>query len=129
MLPLVVLLALLGALASCTDRAQDLPATFPDALPAPTSLTATPVSGDQTKLDLSWDMDSGSISDVDHYNVYNVVPTTGALFLLGTSQITAYQDSGLVPNLALIYQVSAVDLTGFEGFRSEAVIGVPTGSP
>jgi hypothetical protein len=40
------------------------------------------------------------------------------LVLVGTTRDTAFVDSLLVGNLTYCYEVSAVDTTGFEGFRT-----------
>jgi hypothetical protein len=120
-----LLLGALLLLAACGKDHERGPTTFYDALPAPTDLQADPAGTTGTVLDVQWDMDPASVPLVDHYNVYNMDPQFGVLFLVGTSLTTAFQDTGLVPNFPLLYVVSAVDQSDFEGFRSVPLLATP----
>jgi fibronectin type 3 domain-containing protein len=79
--------------------------------PAPADLAATAAGPDQ--IDLTWTAAVDPESGVDSYNVYR----DGAL--AGSSATTSFSDTGLDPNTAYAYEVSAVNGEGLEGAKSD----------
>jgi fibronectin type 3 domain-containing protein len=85
--------------------------TFAVACPAPApplDLHATTVGSD--RVDLAWTPPAGSV--VARYRIYR----NGVLH--DSSATAAFQDAGLPPFTAFVYQVSSVDPNGLEGVRS-----------
>ena len=76
---------------------------------APSNLTATVVS--TTQIDLSW----SAVSEAVSYKVYR------AGVLIASPTTTSYSDTGLSPETAYSYTVSAVNSLGGESFQSSAV--------
>lgn len=83
----------------------------PDILPPtiPTGLTAVTVSTSQ--INLSWNASTDNVA-VTGYKIFR----DGVYF--STSAITSYSDSGLIPNTAYSYNVSAFDAATNESARS-----------
>jgi len=73
------------------------------------------------KLDLSWNPAIDNVG-VDYYKIYR----DGVFFISKTS--TSYQDAGLSNGNSYSYQVSAVDISGNEGEKSDSKSGIPMAS-
>jgi PKD repeat protein len=71
------------------------------------------------KLALSWATATDNVA-VDYYRIYR-----DNVFLIN-STTTSYQNTGLTNGPSYTYNVSAVDTSGNEGERSDAVSGTPT---
>jgi hypothetical protein len=111
---------------SCGTDHANLPTEFIYAAPpTPTNLAAAPAP---ERCALSWSYPAGSMSLVREFRVYQCYEAYGIVQLIGTTADTAFVDSLLVGNLYYCYTVSAVDTTGLEGWRADAVCAfVPTG--
>lgn len=77
----------------------------------PESLDATAASA--SEVELAWSPPPDLISTIDHYNVYR----DGTK--VGESPDTTFTDGGLRGSTQYVYRVSAVNLTGAEGRKSE----------
>jgi hypothetical protein len=89
---------------SCHGRRDTQPPT------APTSLTATPVSG--AEVDLTWGASTDNLA-VTGYNVYRDGVRVGS-----TSGATSYQDKSLASSSSYAFQVTAVDAAGDQSAKS-----------
>ena len=108
---------LLGALlGSCSKQNKDLPTGFHFVAPAtPTNVVVTPGVERST---LAWSYPTAALGNVKEFRVYEFFVQVQQLVLVGTTRDTTFVDSLLVGNLTYCYEVSAVDTTGFEGFRT-----------
>jgi parallel beta-helix repeat protein len=86
-----------------------------------TGLTVTDAK--DGKLDLSWNSGTDD-TDVDYYNIYRDYGGT-PITTVNHPTIT-YRDSGLTNGQTYWYEISAVDVFGNEGNKSDAVSGKPT---
>jgi fibronectin type 3 domain-containing protein len=90
---------------------------------APSTPTGLAVSGvTSTSIDLSWNTANGA----NGYKIYRAPSADGTFAQVGTSNINSYTDSGLSPNTAYYYKVSAVNTIG-ESAQSAAVEGTASG--
>ena len=81
----------------------------------------TIINAKDGKLDLSWNPASDNIG-VNHYRIYR-----DGVFLINKTS-TSYRDTGLTNGHSYTYQVSAVDISGNEGEKSDSKSGIPTAS-
>lgn len=101
----------------CSKDHSDLPTGFIyDPPSVPTDLD---VEGGVELATLSWDFPSEEMDEISEFNIYYYYEVYGIQELIGTTTETSYVDSFLVGNLQYCYQVSAVDTTGLEGYRTE----------
>ncbi len=116
-LPISVML--LGALlGSCSKQNKDLPTSFMFVPPAtPTDVVVTPGVERST---VTWRYETAALANVKEFRVYEFFPQLQELVLVGATKDTVFVDSLLVGNLTYCYKVSAVDTTGFEGYRTAA---------
>jgi len=82
-----------------------------------TGLTITDAKDE--KLSLSWD-EATDNAEVDHYKIYRDND-----FLVNKTT-TSYQDTGLTNEQSYAYRVSAVDVSGNEGIKSDSKSGIPS---
>ena len=110
---------LLGAiLGSCSKQNKDLPTGFQFVAPAtPTNVVVTP---GVERSALAWSYPAAALAGVKEFRIYEFFAQLQALELVGTTRDTTFVDSLLVGNLTYCYEVSAVDTTGFDGFRTAA---------
>lgn len=108
---------LLGALlGSCSKQNKDLPTGFPFVPPAtPRNVVVTPGIERST---LAWSYPTTALGGIREFRIYQLFVQLQQLELVGTTKDTTFVDSLLVGNLTYCYEVSAVDTTGFEGFRT-----------
>ena len=110
----VLLAVMVGA---CSKEHSDLPTSFIyDPPPTPTDLDITAGAEMAT---LSWGYPSEALGRISEFRIYYYYEVYGIQELIGTTMETSYTDSFLVGNLNYCYQVSAVDTTGLEGYRSD----------
>ena len=115
LLCLVSLFIMFGA---CSKDHQDLPTGFAyDPPPTPTSLT---VVGGNESATLTWSYPASELGSLGEFRIYYYYAIYNLVDLIGTATDTTFIDSLLVGNLYYCYQVSAVDTTGFEGWRTAA---------
>lgn len=102
----------------CSKDHSDLPTGFIyDPPSVPTDLD---VVGGAELATLSWDFPSEEMDGISEFRIYYYYELYGIQELIGTTTETTYVDSFLVGNLEYCYQVSAVDTTELEGYRTEA---------
>jgi len=114
-----MLVALLALSLSCSKDHRDLPTSFDySPLPTPTGFTVT---GGEERSILSWSYDAAARASVDSFNVYLYFEAYGTveLELVGRTTDTFFVHFPLPGNVMYCYKVSAVDKTGFEGWRTE----------
>ncbi|MGQ0711131.1 MAG: extracellular catalytic domain type 2 short-chain-length polyhydroxyalkanoate depolymerase [Rhodoferax sp.] len=92
--------------------------TTPDALPAPTNVTASGATA--SSMVISW----GSVTGAASYNVYRNGTKVNTSAITGTS----YTDSGLAAGTTYTWTVRAVSSAGAEGTASSGVSASTTGS-
>ncbi len=105
-------------LMSCSVDHGDSPAGFE--FTAPDSPTAFTVSPGPNALTLSWEY-PGDLAEVSEFNIYYFYEMYGLEEFVGTASGTSYVDSDLIGNMIYCYKVSAVDLDGNEGLRTETI--------
>jgi hypothetical protein len=86
---------------------------------APSGLSATPAS--ESQIDLSWSAAGDPESGIAHYIIYRGGQN------VGTAATTAFSDQGLAESTAYTYQVSAVNLSGLEGPKSNTASATTAG--
>jgi fibronectin type 3 domain-containing protein len=79
-------------------------------LPAPSGVTAAPLSG-TTTIQISWNVFNGASS----YRIYRSTNETDGYSVIGTSSGASFNDTGRVQSTAYYYKVSAVGSDGVEG--------------
>lgn len=94
---------------------------MPDPPPAKVSGLAVSAHPEGERLVLQWN--ANAETDLAHYRIYR------GGNLLGQAASTSYLDTGLTPGTTYTYQVSAVDLTGQEGPKSDPASGIPLPPP
>jgi len=117
LLVMVVSVAVLTV--GCSKEHEDLPTSFiydPPSVPLDFEVT-----GGNHQAVLNWDYPSEEIGGIEEFRVYYYFEAYGIVELAGTTNATNYTDTQLVGNLRYCYRVSAVDTTGLEGYRTEAV--------
>jgi len=85
-----------------------------------TGLTVTDAK--DGKLNLAWTAATDN-AGIDYYNIYRDGP------LLTTVTSTSYQNTGLTNGQSYEYEISAVDVSGIEGEKSDPESGTPTETP
>ena len=102
---------------------QPAKATTLDGTPpsAPIGLTAVPAGA--TRIDLAWIAASDAESGIASYRVYR----DGAL--VGTTNTTTFDDTGLLPATLYTYTVSAVNGSGLEGPLSAPASAATAAAP
>lgn len=116
LLVMVVSAAVLSV--GCGEEHKDLPTSFmydPPSVPLDLQVTG----GNQQAV-LTWDYPSEEMGSIEEFRVYYYYEAYDLLELIGTTNSTNYTDTQLVGNLNYCYQVSAVDTSGLEGYRTEA---------
>jgi len=115
----LVLFLLAAAVAlhlSCSKDHQNLPTGFAyDPPPTPTNLVAT---GGEEVSTISWSYPAAARASIGEFRVYQYVEVYDMLQIIGTTSDTVFVDSLLIGNISYCYKVSAVDTTGFEGWRT-----------
>ena len=117
LLVMVVSVAVLAV--GCSEEHKDLPTSFmydPPSVPLDLQVTG----GNQQAV-LNWDYPSEEMGTIEEFRVYYYFEGYGLGELVGTTNATNFTDTQLVGNLSYCYQVSAVDTTGLEGYRTETV--------
>ena len=116
MLTLVILVV---SYFGCSREHRDLPTGFVfDAPPEPANLKVTPGAELAT---LEWSFPGESFGSLDHFNVYYYYEMFDMMEQIGTTTDTTFIDSFLVGNLYYCYEVSAVNVSGLEGWRTGPV--------
>jgi hypothetical protein len=101
---------------SCGADHRDLPTGFAYVPPAtPTNLVV--VGGEETST-IRWSYPAAELASISEFKVYEYIESYDMLQLVGTTTDTVFVDSLLIGNLAYCYEVSAVDESGFEGWRT-----------
>lgn len=103
---------------SCGKDHDNLPASF--AFEAPPMPTNVVVTGGHELSTISWCYPSESRSLIEEFRVYQYIESCETIALVGTTTDTVFVDSLLIGNLYYCYEVSAVDTTGLEGWRTES---------
>lgn len=112
---------------SCGKEHADLPTSFVyTPLPAPSNVEA---EAGAERCTLSWSFPVEAMADVREFRVYEYFALYDQLQLIGTTSDTSFVDSLLVGNLYYCFRVSAVDLDGFEGWRSDTCCAFVTTGP
>jgi hypothetical protein len=111
----------LGAIAvlciSCGKDHRDLPTGFAyDPPPTPLNLVVT---GGEELSTITWSYPAIARASIHEFRVYEYFAAYDMLELIGTTTDTVFVDSLLIGNLGYCYKVSAVDTSGFEGWRTE----------
>ncbi len=104
---------------SCSRDRRDLPTSF-DYSPPPTPTGFTVTGGEERSI-LSWSYDAAARASIKGFNVYLYFEAydTAELVLVGTTTDTFFVHSLLIGNVSYCYEISAVDGTGLEGWRTE----------
>ncbi len=113
----------LGAIAalciSCGEDHRDLPTGFAyDPPPTPVDLV---VIGGEELSTIKWSYPAIARASIREFRVYEFFEPYNMLELVGTTADTVFVDSLLIGNLGYCYKVSAVDTSGFEGWRTRSV--------
>lgn len=113
----------LGAIAalciSCGKDHTDLPTGFAyDPPPTPSNLVVT---GGEELSTIRWSYPAIARGSIGEFRVYEYFESYDMIALVGTTTDTVFVDSLLIGNLGYCYKVSAVDTSGFEGWRTESV--------
>jgi hypothetical protein len=111
----------LGAIAalciSCGKDHRDLPTGFAyDPPPTPTNLVVT---GGEELSTIRWSYPAPDRASIREFRVYEYFEAYDMIELINTTTDTVFVDSLLIGNLGYCYKVSAVDTSGFEGWRTE----------
>ena len=115
-LALYLVMAAIALSASCSEDHQNLPTSFAyDPPPTPVDLIAT---GGEESSTIRWSYPAEARPSVLEFRVYQYIELYDMVQLVGTTADTVFIDSLLVGNLVYCYKVSAVDMTGFEGWRT-----------
>lgn len=117
--------ALALAAVSCGADHSDLP-TGPEhpALAAPTGVTLAPGA---EICRVSWSYPAAALPLVKEFRIYQYFTGYDIAELVGVTADTSFVDSFLVGNLYYCYEVSAVDSSDFEGWRTSPICAfVPT---
>jgi hypothetical protein len=116
---LFVLIATVGLCLSCGTDHENLPTGFAYN-PPPTPENVAVVGGHESST-ISWSYPAEARASIGEFRVYQYSEAYNVVQLVGTTADTAFTDSLLVGNLYYCYKVSAVDTTGFEGWRTPSV--------
>ncbi|MBN2071322.1 MAG: fibronectin type III domain-containing protein [Candidatus Krumholzibacteriota bacterium] len=104
---------------ACSNEHGDSPAAFLfDAPERPTGLSVTP--GVNSAL-LEWDYPAELLDEVRVFRIYYFYESYGVAELVDSTEVTSYVDEDLIGNMVYCYRVSAVNMSGLEGWRSETV--------
>jgi len=104
------------------ESSKSSPITATTKLPAPSGLTANPITASNT-IQLSWNALVGAAS----YNVYRSSSATGTYTSIGTTPGISYNDTGVTPGDNYYYKVSSLTSGNVEGDISGYVAGrIPT---
>ncbi len=107
---------------SCGGDHGESPAAFDFEAPqAPTELTLTPGS---CQMILEWDYPSELLAEISEFRIYYYYEGYGVEELVDETTSTSFTDTRLIGNMVYCYKVSAVDLEGREGWRSETECGM-----
>jgi len=105
-------------LMSCSADHGDSPAGFEFTAPElPADFVVTPGAN---QLTLDWEY-PGELAEVSVFRVYYFYEMYGVEELVDTTSSTTYIDNDLIGNMIYCYRVSAVDLDGHEGLRTETI--------
>jgi hypothetical protein len=102
---------------SCGSEPQSLPTAF-EFTPPPTPTNFVVIGGLEQSL-LRWHYDADARGSIKEFRVYMYVQPYNTIELIGRTTDTVFVDSLLIGNLIYCYQVSAVDTSGFEGWRTD----------
>jgi hypothetical protein len=117
LLVMMVSVALLAV--GCSKEHDYLPTSFmydPPSIPLDLQVT-----GGNEQAVLNWDYPSEEMGSIREFRVYYYFEVYDLVELVDTTSSMTFTDTQLVGNLNYCYQVSAVDTTGLEGYRTEAV--------
>jgi hypothetical protein len=104
---------------SCGKDHRDLPTGFAYDPPAtPTNLV---VVGGEEMSTITWSYPASELAAISEFRVYEYIESYDIIQLIGTTTDTVFVDSLLIGNLGYCYEVSAVDASGFEGWRTGSV--------
>lgn len=104
---------------SCGKDHQDLPTGF--AYDPPSTPTNLVVTGGAELSTIKWSFPAIARASIREFRVYEYYEAYDMIELIGTTTDTVFVDSLLIGNLAYCYKVSAVDTSGFEGWRTGSV--------
>jgi fibronectin type 3 domain-containing protein len=108
----------LAALVSCSNDHGSEPGPFDLEYPStPTGLTVTPAAEQAT---IEWEYPAEEMASIEEFRVYYYFPSLDVVELVTATTDLSYVDTKLVGNVEYCYKVSAVDLSGVEGWRSES---------
>ena len=114
-----VLAAIAALCISCGKDHQDLPTGFAyDPPPTPTNLVVT---GGKELSTITWSYPAIARASIREFRVYEYYAAYDMTELIGTTTDTVFVDSLLIGNLGYCYKISAVDTSGFEGWRTGSV--------
>jgi hypothetical protein len=116
---LFLVLATVGLYLSCGTDHENLPTEF--AYNPPPMPEDVVVVGGHESSTISWSYPAEARGGIKEFRVYQYIEAYDIVQLVGTTSDTAFTDSFLVGNLYYCYRVSAVDTTGFEGWRTPSV--------
>jgi len=116
---LYLLIATVGLCLSCGTDHENLPTGFAYD-PPPTPEDVAVVGGHESST-ISWSYPVEARGSIREFRVYQYIEAYDIVQLVGMTTGTAFTDSFLVGNLYYCYKVSAVDTTGFEGWRTPSV--------
>jgi hypothetical protein len=103
---------------SCSKDHENLPTAF-EYTPPPTPADSDfVVTGGEERSILSWSYPAEARAAVKEFKVYAYFPPYDMIDSIGTTTETFYVDSLLVGNLFYCYEISAVDTSGLEGWRT-----------
>ncbi len=112
---------------SCSKEHTNLPVGFKyDPPETPTDLRVT---SEAENAILNWSYPEGMMDSVEEFRVYYYLQGYDLIELIATTTDTTFVDSMLIVNMEYCYKVSAVDTTGFEGYRTDSVCEVISSSP
>lgn len=101
---------------SCSSDHGESPAAFTFEAPqAPLNLVLTPGSN---QMSLEWDYPPELLAEIREFRIY-YYKSYGVEEPVDTVTSTSCTDTRLIGNMVYCYKVSAVDLDGREGWRSE----------
>jgi hypothetical protein len=107
---------------SCGKDHRDLPTGFAyDPPAAPTNLVVT--AGTELNT-ITWSYPAPDRASIRGFIVYEYLESNGMIAPLDTTTDFVFVDSPLIGNLRYCYKVSAVDTSGFEGWRTEEACAV-----
>ena len=101
---------------SCGKDHENLPTGFAyDTPPTPENVVVT---GGKEECTIRWSYPAAARPSIEEFRVYEYIEAYDMTTLIGTTSDTVFVDSLLIGNLYYCFKISAVDTTGFEGWRT-----------